>query len=234
MVKRRIAIIPARSGSKRIPQKNIVDFCGRPMIAWTIQAAKESGLFDRILVSTDDQRIAEVSKALGAEVPFLRASFADDHSPVSEATASALQQAMQHWQESYAYVVQLMANCPLRTADDITQALAQFEAQDRSFQISCFKYGWMNPWWAVKLDAEGHPHRLFPETTDQRSQDLQELYCPTGAIWIARADKLLKTKTFYGPNHVFEPMSWESAVDIDDYDDMRFAEALSQRVYAKK
>lgn len=234
MVKQRIAIIPARGGSKRIPHKNITEFCGKPMIAWTIQAAKDSGLFDRVLVSTDDQRIAEVSKTWGAEVPFLRASFADDHTPVSEATASALQQAMNHWQESYASVTQLMANCPLRTADDITQAVTQFEAQDRSFQISCFKYGWMNPWWAVKLGPEGHPERLFPETAGKRSQDLPELFCPTGAIWIARADLLLKTKTFYGPNHVFEPMSWESAVDIDDYDDMRFAEALSQRVYVKK
>ena len=234
MVKQRIAIIPARGGSKRIPHKNITEFCAKPMIAWTIQAAKESGLFDRILVSTDDQSIAEVSKTWGAEVPFLRASYSDDHAPVSEATVSALQQAMNHWQESYASVIQLMANCPLLTADDITQAVTQFEAQDRSFQISCFKYGWMNPWWAVKLDTEGHPERLFPETAGQRSQDLPELFCPTGAIWIAKADMLLKTKTFYGPNHVFEPMLWESGVDIDDYDDMRFAEALSQRVSVKK
>lgn len=234
MVKQRIAIIPARGGSKRIPHKNITEFCGKPMIAWTIQAAKDSGLFDRVLVSTDDQRIAEVSKTWGAEVPFLRASFADDHTPVSEATASALQQAMNHWQESYASVTQLMANCPLRTADDITQAVTQFEAQDRSFQISCFKYGWMNPWWAVKLGPEGHPERLFPETAGQRSQDLPELFCPTGAIWIARADVFLETKTFYGPNHVFEAMSWESAVDIDDYDDLRFAEMLNQRAFVKK
>jgi N-acylneuraminate cytidylyltransferase len=234
MVNTRIAIIPARGGSKRIPQKNIIDFCGKPMIAWTILAAKESGLFDRILVSTDDQRIAEVSIKWGAEVPFLRASFADDHTPVSKATASALQQAMNHWRESYATVVQLMANCPLRTADDIRQAVRQFEAQDRSFQISCFKYGWMNPWWAVQLDSKGYPKRLFPEAAAQRSQDLPELFCPTGAIWIAQADALLETKTFYGPNHVFEPMTWEGAIDIDDYDDMRFAEALAQRPFSKK
>lgn len=234
MVKQRIAIIPARGGSKRIPLKNIIDFCGKPMISWTIRAAKESGLFDRILVSTDDQSIAEVSRAWGAEVPFLRASFADDHTPVSEATASALRQAMDYWEERYSSVTQLMANCPLRTADEITQAITQFEAQDRSFQISCFKYGWMNPWWAVKLDPEGHPALLFPETAGQRSQDLPELFCPTGAIWVGKTDELLEKKTFYGQDHVFEPMSWESAVDIDDYDDLRFAEALSQRIREKK
>lgn len=230
MVKQRIAIIPARGGSKRIPHKNVVDFCGKPMIAWTIEAARESGLFHRILVSTDDDNIAEVSKKWGAEVPFLRANYADDHTSVSEATASALQQAMDHWQERYACAVQLMANCPLRTAGDINRAVTQFELQDRSFQISCFKYGWMNPWWAVELGGRGIPERLFPEASGQRSQDLPELFCPTGAIWIARADALLQTKTFYGPDHVFEPITWESAVDIDDYDDMRFAKAVTQSV----
>lgn len=234
MVKQRIAIIPARGGSKRIPHKNIIDFCGKPMIAWTIQAVKESGLFDRILVSTDDQKIADVSKTWGADVPFLRVCFADDHTPVSEATASALLQAMNHWEESYASVTQLMANCPLRTANDITQAVTQFEAERRSFQISCFKYGWMNPWWAVKLSLDGHPERLFPESANHRSQDLPELFCPTGAIWVAKAEELLETKTFYGQGHVFEVMPWESAVDIDDYDDLRFAEALNQRVFEKK
>lgn len=204
------------------------------MIAWTIEAAKESALFDRILVSTDDPLIAEVSKTWGAEVPFLRESFADDHTPVSAATTTALQQAMDHWGESFTSVTQLMANCPLRTAEDIAQAIIWFEAQNHNFQISCFKYGWMNPWWAVKLDTQGHPEHLFPESASQRSQDLPELFCPTGAIWIAKANAVLKSKTFYGPDHVFHPMPWENAVDIDDYDDLRFAEALSQRSFVQK
>jgi len=230
MVMRRIAIIPARGGSKRIPSKNIIDFCGKPMIAWTIQAAKESDLFDRIIVSTDDENIAAVSKAWGAEVPFIRTDCADDHTPVSKATVSALYQAIEYWGERYTSVTQLMANCPLRTSDDIRQAVSQFEQQERSFQISCFKYGWMNPWWAVELNSSGRPERLFPEAATQRSQDLPELFCPTGAIWIARMDELLWAQSFYGQNHVFEPISWESAVDIDDYDDFRFAEVLFQRM----
>jgi N-acylneuraminate cytidylyltransferase len=229
MVNRRIAIIPARGGSKRIPEKNILEFFGKPMIAWTIEAAKESELFDRILVSTDDSKIASVSKEWGAEVPFLREKFADDHTPVSEATTSALQQAMTHWGEDYTTVVQLMANCPMRTSTDIVKALSQFERFDRVFQISCFKYGWMNPWWAVQLNNAGHPKRLFPETSNKRSQDLPELYCPTGAIWIAKADLLVQQKTFYGRDHVFDPISWESAVDIDDYEDFNFAKAVFKK-----
>lgn len=226
-VKRRIAIIPARGGSKRIPNKNIIDFNDKPMIAWSIIAAKQSGLFTRILVSTDDPEIAEVAKSLGAEVPFLRQDFADDHATVSEATAAALQQAMEYWQEDYSLVVQLMANCPLRTSADIEAAVASFEQSSRSAQISCFEYGWMNPWWATKLDEAGRPTKLFPEAFASRSQDLPKLYCPTGAIWISSTTTLLTHKTFYSPDHAFEPMSMKSAMDIDDYTDLQFAQALS-------
>lgn len=226
MVEHRIAIIPARGGSKRIPQKNIVDFNGKPMIAWSIIAAKQSGLFTRILVSTDDAEIAKVATEYGAEVPFLRQEFADDYSTVSEATAAALKQAMDHWQEEYSVVVQLMANCPLRTSADIECAVAIFEKKKRTSQISCFKYGWMNPWWATKINEKGQPTKLFPEKLNKRSQDLPNLYCPTGAIWISKVDTLLTYNSFYSPTHVFEPMSLQSAVDIDDYDDLRFAKAL--------
>lgn len=232
MVKKRIAVIPARGGSKRIPGKNIIDFCGKPMMAWTIEAALESGCFTRVLVSTDDAGIAQVARSWGADVPFLRDSHADDHTPVSGATLAAVQQAMAHWQENYHSVVQLMANCPLRNANDIREAISSFESKQRSFQISCFRYGWMNPWWAVTLDKTGNPERLFPEAAEQRSQDMPPLYCPTGAIWIARITDFLEAGTFYGEGHQFEPVSWQSAVDIDDYDDLTFASAVAQESVA--
>lgn len=124
-------------------------------------------------------------------------------------------------------LVQLMANCPLRTSSDIESALASFEKCKRVSQISCFEYGWMNPWWAATINDLGQPAKLFPEAFDKRSQDLPELYCPTGAIWISTVDSLLTHKSFYSPQHVFEPLSLESAVDIDDYADLNFAQALS-------
>ena len=92
-MKKNISIIPARGGSKRIPGKNILDFNGRPMIAWTIDAALKSGIFDKVLVSTDSEEIAAVSRNLGASVPFLRQGSADDNSPSSEATLTSLIQA---------------------------------------------------------------------------------------------------------------------------------------------
>lgn len=222
----RIAIIPARGGSKRIPQKNIVDFFGQPMIAWTIDAALQSGCFTQVLVSTDDAEIAHVSLQHGASVPFLRQQFADDHAPVSQATLTALHQAEAHWQTPFDTAVQLMPNCPLRTAQDIRRALAVFEQAGRTFQISCFKFGWMNPWWAARRLPDGRPIRLFPEAAGTRSQDLEPLYCPTGAIWIARAEALKSERSFYGKGHVFEPLAWTSAVDIDDAEDLQMAKAV--------
>ena len=226
MVNHRIAIIPARGGSKRIPKKNITNFNGLPMIAWTIRAAQQSKLFDRILVSTDYPEIAEISKQFGAEVPFLRNSFADDYSTVSEATTFALQQAMEYWNEKYNMVVQLMTNCPLRTSADIQSLVSIFEAKKRTAQISCFEYGWMNPWWAATINDAGRPTQVFSETLTQRSQDLPKLYCPTGAIWISTVKALVTHKTFYSPDHTFEPISLKSAMDIDSYEDLKIANAL--------
>ncbi|WP_372763553.1 cytidylyltransferase domain-containing protein [Litorivivens sp.] len=221
-----IAVIPARGGSKRIPRKNIMDFFGKPMIAWTIEAAIQSGCFQRVVVSTDDEEIATVAREYGAEVPFLRMQNADDYSPVSQATLTALTQAESHWNESYQTVVQLMANCPIRGAADIRSALETFQKHDRVFQISCFRYGWMNPWWAARLAEDNKPEPVFSGANTKRSQDLETLYCPTGAIWIANVEQLRVADTFYGTGHVFEPVAWTSAVDIDDMDDLLMAKAV--------
>lgn len=225
---KRIAIIPARGGSKRIPRKNIIDFNGKPMIAWTIDAALKSGCFDQVLVSTDSEEIVEVSLAAGASVPFLRQENADDAALSSMATISALKQAETHWQTRFDLVAQLMPNCPLRDAEHIRAAMDNFQAHNIDYQISCFRFGWMNPWWAVKLDGDMVPTRLFPEAMTKRSQNLEHLYCPTGAIWIAGRDALLEAGTFYGPDHRYHPMDWIGAVDIDDMDDYRMALALAR------
>lgn len=218
-----IAIIPARGGSKRIPHKNIIDFFGKPLIAWTIEAAQESGIFERVIVSTDDEQIAKVAQQYGAEVPFMRQAFADDYSPVSLVTTDALEQLLP---DRYDTVVQLMANCPLRTSDAIRASYAYFIKHKLDFQLSCFPFGWMNPWWAYKLDEHNTPEPLFSDNLrNMRSQDQERLYCPTGAIWMAKAEKLCQQKTFYGDGYKFFPLSWEESVDIDDYEDLKMAKA---------
>lgn len=194
------------------------------MIAWTIAAARESQRFDRILVSTDDQEIAEIAVSYGADVPFFRREAVDDHSSSSAATLAALRQAEEYWAEQFHTVVQLMANCPLRSATDIVAAIERFE-EEYTPVLSCFEFGWMNPWWAMTLDEYRRPEYLFKDAIDARSQDLPLLYCPSGAIWIALGETLKTVGTFKAPGHRYFPIDWISAVDIDDQGDLAFAEA---------
>lgn len=225
MVTQRIAIILARGGSKRLPRKNVMPFGDRPMLAWSVGAALDSGCFQRVLVSTDDEEIAQAAIAAGAEVPFLRDRAADDQAPSSEATRVALDQAESHWNERYDVVAQLMANCPLRDAEDIRAGVRNFDESGAPAQISAFRFGWMNPWWAVKLAPDGQPDWMFPEARQSRSQDLPPLYCPTGALWLARRDAFIEGQSFYLPGHALFPMDWTSAVNIDDEADLVMAEA---------
>ncbi len=220
-----IAVILARGGSKRLPRKNILEFHGKPMLAWTVEAALQSGCFQRVLVSTDDVEIAAIAREFGAEVPFLRNAAADDMAPSSEATLAALQQAEEHWGERYEHVSQLMANCPLRGAADIKDAAAGFLQREANFQISCFRFGWMNPWWAARLDDAQRPDYLFPEARAARSQDLPPLYCPSGAIWIGRSEALKISRSFHGEGCILHPLDWMAAMDIDDAEDLKMARA---------
>ena len=225
LVIKHIAIILARGGSKRLPHKNILDFHGKAMLGWTVEAALKSGQYDKVLVSTDDPVIADIACSFGAEVPFLRVLAADDLASSCDATLVALNQAEEYWGEEYNVVSQLMPNCPLRDAEDITRSVQNFIKQGIDSQISSFRFGWMNPWWSAKLNAQGKPNYLFPEALNARSQDLQPLYCPSGAIWIANASVLKFEKTFYGPNHIFHELGWMSAMDIDDTEDLEMAKA---------
>lgn len=224
--KKVVAIIPARGGSKRIPKKNIIDFNEKPLIAWTIEAAKNSGLFEKIVVSTDSEEIAKVAREYGAEVPFLRDTAADDHSPVSEATLRTILQLEENG-EIYDEVIQLFAVCPLRDASDIKNSYQFFKDKDVPFVLSCYKYVWMNPWWAVTLNEKNEPNWILKDT-QKRSQDLPDLFSPTGAIWIANIENLKRDKTFYGKNHIFWEMDWKKAVDIDNYEDLELATILEK------
>lgn len=220
-----IAIIPARGGSKRIPRKNIVPFNGEPMIAATIRAALASGCFTKVMVSTDDEEIAAVSRAAGAEVPFLRDANSDDHATVSDVIVHDLQRLAKSG-TSVQRVAMLMANCPLRTAEDIRLAVAAFDKAGGGFQISGFAYGFSNPWWAHRVGEDGTPEPLFPDIIGKRSQDLPELLCPTGAIWLADVPALLASENFYGPGWRLWEIDRVSATDIDDYGDLAVAKAL--------
>ena len=221
-----IAIIPARGDSKRIPGKNIRPLLGRPMIAYTITAALESGLFERVVVSTDSPEIAEVSLQYHAEVPFLRdKELADDFTPVSSVTADALYK-LDPGGNALDLVAQLMPNCPLRSANDICDSHKQFEMSGSESQISVVGYGWQNPWWAMLRSPEYKLEPLFRGQMSARSQDLPRLFCPTGAIWWARAESLRRSKTFHLEDRTGWEIPWQRGIDVDTFEDLAMAELL--------
>lgn len=226
-----IAIIPARGGSKRIPQKNIRPFMGLPMIAWTIRAALESGKFKTVLVSTDCEKTAAIVQEYGAECPFLRSAAHDDIAPVSEATLHALEQAEKHYNTEYDSVAQMMPNCPLRSAATVGAMVEDFINRDADYMQSHTRYGWLNPWWANKIDDKTKAATpLFEQEIKARSQDLPPLYCPSGAIWMAKTAALKKQRSFYGIGRMIFEMPWMEAMDIDDQDDWDMAEILFERL----
>lgn len=227
--KKIVAIIPARGGSKRVPRKNVRDFCGLPIISYTIQAAINCGLFSRIIVSTEDLEIAEISKKNGAEIPFIRDScIADDYTPISIVTLDVLNR-IEPESKKIDFVAQLMPNCPLRTSADIIASYHQFIKDKSISQISIAKYGWQNPWWAIKKDESGYLTPLFPEQLKNRSQDLPEIFCPTGAIWWIQADVLRQYKTFHCDNKTGWEISWDHGIDVDTEDDWLLAELLMKK-----
>jgi pseudaminic acid cytidylyltransferase len=222
-----IAIIPARGGSKRVPGKNIRPLAGKPLIAYTIEAALKSEIFGRVVVSTDSEEIADVARTNGADVPFLRSSqISDDVTPVSAATADALER-LDPDGTQYKIVAQLMANCPLRTAADLVSSCKQFSETSADAQISVVRYGWQNPWWAMRRDAGSFAlDPLFPREMSARSQDLPELFCPTGAIWWGKTSVIREQRTFHIPGRTGWEISWQHGVDIDTPEDMEFAKTL--------
>lgn len=230
-----IAVIPARGGSKRVPGKNVKPMFGKPLIAYTIEAAQQSGLFDRIVVTTDSEAIAETARRFGADVPFLRGpNLADDITPVSAATVDVLVR-LDPAGNLYDYACQLMANCPLRTSADILDSYRQFTETGADSQLSVVRYGWQNPWWALRRDAQFRLEPVFKDYIMQRSQDLPEIFCPTGAIWWAKTPVLRKEGTYHIPNRTGWAMpSWENALDIDTEEDWALVEALMGLARARK
>lgn len=220
-----LAVIPARGGSKRLPNKNIRELAGRPLIAHTIEAALGSGLFERVIVSTDSEEIAAVATAYGAEVPFRRsAPLADDHVPVSAATVDALERVDPEGR--YQAVAQLMATCPLRTAGDVQASFNAFAASSADSQLSVTRFGWQNPWWAFRMSEDRVLQALFPNQATARGQDLPPLFSATGAIWWARADVVRRARTYHVPGRTGWAIPWPRGVDIDTEEDWTMAAQL--------
>ena len=167
-----------------------------------------------------------MARRFGAEVPFLReATLADDFTPVSSVTVDALCR-LDPAGDRFEVVAQLMPNCPLRTADDIIESYRQIAEDPAHPQISVVRYGWQNPWWALRRNERCVLEPLFREQMEVRSQDQPELFCPTGAVWWARANTLRQTKTFHSENRTGWEIPWQRGIDIDTLEDWAMAEVL--------
>ncbi len=229
----RLAVIPARGGSKRIPRKNIRDFCGKPMIAWSIEAARESDRFDRVIVSTDDPELAEVARAHGAEVPFFRpASLADDQ----VGTRPVLHHALRHYAqagETIDYALFIYATAPFvtgrRLAASLDEWLGVSGRPQRAMAVTSFAYP---PQRGFVLDRSGHIVPPNPPLIAARSQDLPAMYHDAGQFYFIRPAR-------DGPLHdlpFIHPETWPVILphylvqDIDEEDDWIRAEAMFQYI----
>lgn len=221
-----LGVIIARGGSQRIPRKNIQPVGGKPLLAWSIDAARDSGICDRILVSTDDPEIAKVGICHGAEVPFLRDAAAEHQANASQAGLIALKQAECYWRETFDTLILLMPTCPLRTGNQIRSQYEYFYRSNAPFVLSCADFGPTKPWWAFELNATNSPTYLHPAALKTRSQDLPKLFAPSGATWIASTAQLRQEGTFYGAGHRFFPISWLQAIDIDEPSDIHLCDWL--------
>lgn len=229
----RVAIIPARGGSKRIPNKNVRPFFGHPMLAYAVASARNSALFERVVVSTDDPDAGRIAEWYGAE--YL-------HRPPHLATDKAdLIGVAEHVLESLAAdgfrpaaLCQLMPNCPLRRADDVRDQHRLFADQNRLFQISVVTYRGLYPHWAQAPNAAGIGRWLFGrDFSVGRSQDLETVCCPTGAVWWARVPDFLRQRKFYGEPYHLAPMDDNRGIDIDRADDLDLADLLVRGLHAR-
>lgn len=222
-----LAIIPARGGSKGIPHKNIVNLNGKPLIAYSIQTALNSKVFDRVVVSTDSRKIARVSKSLGAEVPFLRPPhLAQDQTPGISPILHALR-----WlekKEAYHpdYVMCLQPTSPLRITEDIKKAtrLARRKRADSVISVSPAR---QHPYWMKKIDKKGKCSDLiFLNRPLLRRQSLPPVYALNGSIYLARREVLLHHRTWYTKRTYAYVMPYERSLDIDTPWDLYLADLI--------
>lgn len=219
----RLAIIPARGGSKRIPRKNIKPFCGRPMIAWPIEAARKSGCFDRIIVSTDDVEIAELARKCGAEAPFVRpAELSDDHTGTIPVIAQAIQWQQQHG-EAPAEVCCIYATAPFLHTEDLCRGLEILEqsGSDYAFSVTSYAFPIQR---AVRITASNRVEMFYPEYFNTRSQDLEQAWHDAGQFYWGRAEAWLSGRPIFSADSVPVILPRHRVQDIDTPEDWERAE----------
>lgn len=219
-----LCIIPARGGSKRIPKKNIKDFCGLPLIAYSIQTAIKSGVFDKVIVSTDDEKIAEVAQKFGAIVPFVReATLSDDYATSSDVVRDAILKCG----NNFSQICCLYATAPLLTSDILREAALKFQSEKCEFLFSATEFGFPIQR-AIRLDINGSVSMFYPEFELTRSQDLEKSYHDAGQFYFGTKSAWLSKKPIFAPHSRAFILPRNLVCDIDTIEDFEFAKKLYQ------
>ena len=224
-----IAIITARSGSKRIPKKNIKNFCGRPIIAYSIRAALDSKIFDEVMVSTDSEEIAKIAIEFEAKVPFLRSEkTSDDYATTSD----VLEEVIERYNlmgMSFDTICCIYPTAPFVTAQKLRDAMYIFKDKNAACVTPVVKFGFP-PQRAFVL-KDGKVEFQYPEFAKARSQDLDPIFHDCGQFYILKTVELLKHHTITPPNTYPFIMSEEEVQDIDNISDWKLAESKFKNLY---
>jgi N-acylneuraminate cytidylyltransferase len=219
----RLAVIPARGGSKRIERKNTRLFCGRPVIAYSISAAQSCGLFDRIIVSTDDQRIATVAREHGAEVPFLRpGELADDFTGTNAVTKHAIAWCRSNG-EQVEHACCIYATAPFLQPRYLREGFDKLTATGKAFAFSVTSFPFPIQR-AIKIAADGSIEPFFPEHAASRSQDLRHAFHDAGQFYWGTADGFLQDVALFSQHAVAVILPRHVVQDIDTLEDWHQAE----------
>lgn len=220
---RRIAIIPARSGSKGLKDKNIIDLCGKPLIAYSIEAALETGLFDHVIVSTDSEHYAEIAQHYGAEVMMRGEALSNDKATTFMVLEDILKNRLQ---ESIDYFVLLQPTSPLRTSKHITEAIEKFESKIEHFDfLVSMKEAEHAKVLVNPIDDDESLKYFDTDFSNYRRQGYKD-YSPNGAIFIAKPDSYLVQKHFFGAKALSYIMNDKDSIDIDGVLDLLVAKLL--------
>jgi pseudaminic acid cytidylyltransferase len=223
----KLAVIPARGGSKRIPRKNIKLFCGKPMIAWSIEAALHSECFDQVVVSTDDFEIAEVACKCGAQVPFMRPTeLSDDYTGTTAVVVHAIDWFTAQG-ETPAQVCCLYATAPFVSSDDLRRGLTVLTETrcDYAFSVTTYAFPIQR---AIRLNEVGRIEMFRPEHFNTRSQDLETAYHDAGQFYWGRAVAWVQGRMVFGPTAAPVMLPRHRVQDIDTPEDWLMAEYLFQ------
>ena len=223
-----LAVIPARGGSKRIPRKNIKEFHGQPMIAWSIQAALNSGCIDEVWVSTDDDEIAAIAQSYGAKIPFIRpANLSDDFATTADVMQHAVQAYQTQYQQLPNYVCCLYATAPFVQRQDLQKGfeLIQTKSLDYVFSATSYPFPIQR---AIKLDKDGAVNMFSPEHFNTRSQDLEEAWHDAGQFYWGRSEAWLSKARIFSPQSSTVALPRFRVQDIDTSEDWQRAELMAQ------